>query len=717
MTGPVTEKGTAWPVPPTSGPTRDVITLDPARVMRALLRQWRLIAIAAGAGGFLALLLGLGTVARYESTVTVLLDEERSELLTQVSALPNAVVTDSAIQSEMEIIRSRALALAVVDTLRLDQDEAFLNPPVDATVKAVNAVRGLLRPLLGGSTPAAVTGPDGEVDPAVAAREAAASLLLSQIVVERVERSYVMRVTYVGFDPHKAALVARTYGEEYTRFQLAGTTEVASNAGKWIRERLDLMERRNIEAASDVQRFRLDNNLLQARGDLLTEQQQSEIATALVTAATQTAALRAELESYESLLSASAGEMAAVGAMQSEVDSANPLVDLRREYIETRRNLGRVAAQAGEDHPQAQRLRTALESLESEIALALEGTVASVRTRYNIARSREESLRQELAAITETSRGNETVTGRLAQLEAIAQTYATVYADYLLRYETTAQQQGFPIASAQIISDAEVPLSPSGPRRLRMLAAGLFLGGLIGLMLAALREMRAGPLRTAGEVTSQSGLPCAGLVPRSDVVERDENAARVALRTANRVRQEIDRKAPLARGRIVGLAALDNGGDVAGVVAALSRAMIARAGTVKIVDAGGLTEAARADLRSSGHLEIASLSDLREALYENDTRRTNKDALSVWRDEWAYTLIVMQPLTEMVLADHLTGVLDATVLMIEWGKITPTLLTDAMRDHRDFRANLAATVLDSADLPAARRYLDPAEYEAKLIHA
>jgi len=717
MTGPIGEKGTVWQVAPATGATREMVTLDPARAFRALRRQWIVICATAFIGGTIALLNGIGTVPRYEATVTILLDQERSELLHQVSALPNAVVTDAAIQSEMEIIRSRSLALQVVDALNLHQDEAFLDPPIDATVKIVGALRGLAAPLLGGSGQDPAFPQSTEpADLEQLAREQAASILLNQVMVERIDRSFVMRLTFTGFDAHQTAMIARAYGEAYTQFQLAGTTEIAINAGNWIRERLDTMERRNIEAASAVQQFRIENNMLQARGDLLSEQQQSEIASALVRAATDTAALRAELESYEALLDATPGEMAAISALYADGDANNPLVALRREYLETRRNLLRVTSQAGEDHPQAARLQNALDALSADIALTLEGEVTALRTRHNIARSRENSLRQELAMVTDTGQGNEAV-GQLAQLEAVAQTYAQVYADYLRRHETTMQQQGFPIASVQILSDAEVPRAPSSPRKLQLLFTGIFMGGLLGLLLAALREMRTAPLRTATEVALQSGLPCVGLIPLKGDALGKQKANKVAERTATRMRQEIDRKVPLAKGRIVGLAAVDDGGDVASVVAALCQAMVTRSGCVALVDAGGLSASAKNMLSHLENVEIGSFEDLEQSFFEKYARRATDEALSDWREQWPYTLIVMPPLTHAVIQDNVSSMLDASVLSITWNKVTPKLLIEAMRDHREFRAGLAATVLDSADLRGARRYMDPDEYEARLINA
>ena len=713
MAGPIGNKGTVWQEGPAGGSTREMISLDPARAFRALRRQWALIGVVALIGGGIALLNGIGTVPRYEATVTILLDQDRSEMLHQVSALPNAVVTDAVIQSEMEIIRSRSLALAVVDRLALHEDPAFLDPPMDASQRFEGALRELAQPLLG-SNPVQ---PDPQLvgDPERLAREAAASILLSQVVVERIDRSFVMRVTLTGFDAEQTASIARAYGEEYTRFQLAGTTELAINAAEWIRERLDVMERRNIEAASAVQQFRIEHNMVQARGDLLTEQQQSEIATVLVGAATETAALGAELESYEELLNASPSEMVAVASVQTDGDTDSPMIALRRQFIETQRNLMRVTAQAGEDHSQAVRLRSEMDALASDIELALQGKVASLRTRYNIARSREASLRQELASITQTGHGNEVV-GQLAQLEAIAETYALVYTDYLRRHETTMQQQGFPIASVQILSDAEVPREPSSPRKLRMLAAGTFMGGLFGLLLASFREMRTSPLRTAGEVGAQCGLPCAGFIPSKGIVGGKTREGRVAERTAARVIQEINRKAPKAQGRIVGLAAVDDTGDVLRVTAELCQAMVSRSGRVKLVDAGGLNESEKRALSGIENVELASFEDLQKFLHKKNAPCTASERLSEWREQWPYTLMVMPPLTHTVIHDQLSSILDATVLTIAWNKVTPKLVIDAIQDHRVFRDSLAATVLDSANLRAARRYLNPDEYEARLIH-
>jgi Mrp family chromosome partitioning ATPase len=188
----------------------------------------------------------------------------------------------------------------------------------------------------------------------------------------------------------------------------------------------------------------------------------------------------------------------------------------------------------------------------------------------------------------------------------------------------------------------------------------------------------------------------------------------VAERTAERVLQEIDRRGPEAGGPIVGLAPVEPGSDVGGVVAALARAMVARGGPVLAVDAGGLRGTAERALRQAGNVEVWTYSDLRASLGQ---RGNGVPALEELREAWAYVLILMPPLTQTVAPDQMSWMVDATVLTLPWGRVAPELVTAALSDQPAFAGALVTTVLDGADLRRARRMLDPGGYEARVLHA
>ncbi len=737
MSGPIKERPINWNAQTRQRrPAGAEAQLDLGKLSRSIRRQLPLIGFCALAGALLAILMIVGSIPRYTAVETVLLDEERSELLDQVSALPNAVRTDSAVQSEIEIIKSRSLAYEVVDDLRLDQDENFLYPPVDATSRIIGSVVGLADPfvdLISPSPPADVNQPTGLAsvlvsDPGVLARDRATDLLRTRLQVNRVGRSFVIEIGYTGFDPERAAAIARAYGRQYTRFQLQSTTEVAANAGAWIQERLDVLQEQSLDAAAAVQRFRAENNLVEVRGSLLTEQQQSEMATELISASASVAQIRARLDNFEAMLDGPLGDVITVSALETGTPSDAVLATLRAEYLDTRRRWRAVVQQFDATHPQAVRLETTMETLETEIGDELMRSIEAIRASYNVAQSRERSLRTDLAEITAIDGDSDVpVLGRLRQLEAISETYASVYQDYLERFEFTTQQQGFPIASVQVISTADVPTGASTPQKKMMLASGLLLGALVGIGLGALRELRPTLLRTGEEVAVQTGLPCAGLAPRGVTLGAGaKDQVRVLYRTLRRIKQEIDRQVPLPGGRFVGIAPAAEGGDLGAVIPSLCTVLTGQDETLLLVDAGGASVAIEKGARRLERVEFRSLAELREALAGDGDGRAGPDGraggdrppgLDRVRAAYDYIVVLMPPLTRTTESDPLSWILDATVLTIPWGKVTPSLVTGALRDHRDFQERLATTVLDGANLRRARLYMRPGDYEERVVNA
>lgn len=676
--------------------------IDSEKLGQSARRQAGLVLKAALVGAALSLVMIVGAVPRYSATETILLDEERNQLLNQVSAMPNAVRSDATVQSELEILRSHILAVEVVKRLKLDQDPDFMNPPVDL----VSSLAGMASSVAGVlSSDDAPIGPP--VDPAIAAREAAAGILREHLYVERVGRSFVLLLVYSDHNPQRAAAVARAYGDSYVEFQLTSQSKIAVNAGEWIDERLKVLAERSLAAASAVQEFRSKHNLVEFQGNLLTAQQQSDLTTALVTASADVAQLRARVQSFETLLNTEKPDVLAVSALETLTPSDQTMSELRTDYIKARRNWTAIVAERGENHPQALQLKKQMDILETTIGEELRRAVLATKAQYDIARSREASLRDDLSSFSERITGDDKVMGQLAQLEAVADTYSTVYRDFLERYEITAQQENFPIASVSIISPADLPEKPSSPRKKALLFLGLILGALIGIVIGALREMGPMRLRTPKDVVERAGLPCAGLTPMPRrKLETDQR--RVLTRTLTRARADIDRmvKPQAENGRILALVPVDTVSD-AFPISSFAETMSANGERLLVVDAGGLTPGQVQRLNALDRVETWKLSDL-------PTRDDPTDRL---RERFQMVLLCLPPLTRTTFPDALARCADATVLILPWGGVTPDFLADATQLHGESLRPVATTVLVGADLKRARLYMRQGDFEERLLHA
>ncbi|TGV73510.1 chain-length determining protein, partial [Mesorhizobium sp. M00.F.Ca.ET.158.01.1.1] len=114
------------------------------------------------------------------------------------SAASTTMQTDSAILSQIEILTSTRLAAVVVDKLKLDQNEAFMNPPQSALAQGIGLIRGLIQyvrpsPVMPG------VGDISKLDPAArdaliaaSGRDYAILKLQNEIQADRVGRSYVI---------------------------------------------------------------------------------------------------------------------------------------------------------------------------------------------------------------------------------------------------------------------------------------------------------------------------------------------------------------------------------------------------------------------------------------------------------------------------------------------------------------------------------------------
>lgn len=161
--------------------------------------KWFIAAMVLG-----SVMLGLGGVAlmplQYKSEAVIQLSFNRDEPTggqrSQVIATLDATAL---LESEVQLIRSRATASAVVRRLGLENDPAFTRESRLAT-----ALRRL-RSALGDSPPL----PPPE-DRAVAA-------LMQETRVESQPRSYLISVAAISADPEQAKLVANAVAEEYLR--------------------------------------------------------------------------------------------------------------------------------------------------------------------------------------------------------------------------------------------------------------------------------------------------------------------------------------------------------------------------------------------------------------------------------------------------------------------------------------------------------------------
>jgi exopolysaccharide transport protein family len=443
----------------------------------------------------------------YTAMTQILIDENLSRFAEEEENIQTAQQIDNRMSSAVEILKSKTLALRVVDEAELAQNDLIVDPPKSPGDLAKGAVRSVMSALLPGRPPAS------EEAARAGRREKAAAVLQQSLTVERVGRSSVIAVAIRSPDPLLSAEIAKTYASAYLEEQLNANFDATERASVWLQERLTDLNTRSQQAALAVEQYKIEHGLVSPRGELLSTQQLADLNSQLIVAQADAATASARYGQYKAILD-QGPEAAVNNAVVSSRDTDNSILqDLRKRYTAIDDRERGIVQQYGADHPQAVALKTEKEDLSRQIFAELQQLTGSFRNEYEVASSREKSLRESIEKVAGNNSEANVSMVQLAELEQKAAALKTLYQSYLARFEQASQQQSFPIAKARVISEAGVPTAPSSPRKTLTMALSVVLGLLAGGAAAALLEFRERFFRTGDDVQEKLGLRFLGYLP------------------------------------------------------------------------------------------------------------------------------------------------------------------------------------------------------------
>ncbi|TIP98677.1 MAG: chain-length determining protein, partial [Mesorhizobium sp.] len=323
-------------------PSSDAVSaedfIDVERLLGMAARQAKVVAACAAIGLFLGVLYLQTTPPTYMATSRVLIDEGLNKVVDEVSAASVSMQTDSAILSQIEILHSARLAAVVVDKQKLDQNDAFMDPPTSAVSKAAGFVRGVVRYFR--PNPAVGTADVTQLDPATrdamiasSRRDYAILKLQDEVQAERIGRSYVISIAYQATDPALATAVTKAYAEAYLADQLDASFDATERAAVWLQGRLTELRESSQAAALAVEKFRAEHGLAVDDGQLISDKQLSDLNGQLIEAQADTARASARYQQYKSIVESGSDNAFRDAAISADQPSNSVISTLKTRYL------------------------------------------------------------------------------------------------------------------------------------------------------------------------------------------------------------------------------------------------------------------------------------------------------------------------------------------------------------------------------------------------
>ena len=246
-----------------------ILSVD--NIVAILRRRALLIGAALAAMLVVGLAYLVTTKPMFDSTALVYLDVENAQVIggndSNASGMPPSL-SDVDVNSQLQIIKSEKIALAVIDQLGIKDADEFMRPQnmiAQLAQRGLGIIRSMVRL---GPPPAAVeeAGVPRSVVEAFGKR----------LSVDRVADTFVIAIGFTSEDKQRAADVANAVSNAYLEEKLDARYESVRRASTWLEGRLAELREKAVASDQLVEQYKRENGIIDTNagnGQLLSDAQ------------------------------------------------------------------------------------------------------------------------------------------------------------------------------------------------------------------------------------------------------------------------------------------------------------------------------------------------------------------------------------------------------------------------------------------------------------
>ncbi|WP_213287239.1 AAA family ATPase [Bradyrhizobium sp. sGM-13] len=691
------------------------------------------------------------TPPTYTAHVQVLLANPKPEFVQQQSILADPTFDRTQVETQIQLVRSSAIATSVITQLNLvnDPDISGLGPSLSSLLWRGPRTWNSTLEQSKADTPARLS-------------DAAITAFQDRLSASRVGMSSILEISFTSSNPERAAEIANAVAKTYITEQLNAKFEANRTATTWLQDRLRDLGDQASNAEQEVNRYKSRNNIVSSDGKSIDDQQVSDLNNRLSAARAQVTENSARLNQYESILRSNPANLSSIGTLEAAGSDvlSNPIINnLRQQYLELMRRENEYAARFGRNHQAVLTIRDRMQNLRSSILEEVRRVAETSRNDLEVAKQRQQDIEKQLTQAVQQSRATGAAELAIRELDSRAKGLRSLSDIFQQRYVGSKQQETFPITETRVIQPASPPQSKNKPKSKMVMAMGLIGGIGFGVMLGLFRELMDRVFRTSAQIEAELGLPCLALVPGlvlpqspmrraksrptdgdmgQRTIARDSAIHRAVIdrplsRFAEAIRSiklAIDLNATKTSNQVIGFtSALPNEGKT--TIAASLAQLVGHGGkSVIIVDCDLRNPSLSSSLAphaAAGIIEVTNGSQsIEETVWRDPTtnlaflpavRRSDvlhsSELLSTdamhklfdrLRASYDYVIVDLPPLTPLVDVRATTQLVDHFILVVEWGQTKIDVVKHALHTAPTIHDSLIGTVLNKTDIKAMARY-------------
>ncbi|MEX8496076.1 GumC family protein, partial [Sphaerotilus sp.] len=476
-------------------------------------RKWPILGLATALAA-LGAAVAFSMTPVYRSTATVLIEPGKPKFLSMEDMLGGAMQTKEHYQTQVEILKSREVALRTVNSMKLWTDPQFDPRKSDASVTArIKSMVGLAAPQKDWTEEALA---DSAVKP-----------VMTNLSVEPVRLSQLVKVSFDSPDARLAARVANDISSNYIDSDRDAKFKLAQSLNGWLEKRASTLRENLLESEKALQAYREEKGLISLSGSAqgLAGMQISEASQRLAEARSK----RMQLEgTYNMVAGASNSDYSNVPGVAN-----SPAVQLAIQQEGAAQKLVvELSENLGPNHIKMQEAQSALAAAKRYLAEQRRAAARSLVQEYTLARQAEKSLETALNSATGNVQDVNRKEFQLQVLEREVSSNKQLYDLFMSRAKEMDAGSDLQAAVARIVDPAVVTTTPVRPNKGQIILVAFVLGLMTGAMGAVLLDRLDNTIKGSESAEIKLQQPVLAVLPAL-TGEALENVATLFIREPN----------------------------------------------------------------------------------------------------------------------------------------------------------------------------------------
>ncbi|WP_404394871.1 polysaccharide biosynthesis tyrosine autokinase [Stutzerimonas chloritidismutans] len=483
-------------------------------------RKWGIISLVLVVT-MVAILAVLAITPIYRAAATLLIEQKGTKVVSieQVYGLDGA--GSEYLQTQFELLKSRALAERVVRQLNLTTHPEF--DPRQQPEPLID-ISGLLANFnFSKMVPATMPGDleDPEVLTEADIFDQVTREFMERTTIEPQGKSQLVKVQVDMADAHTAAIAANALANGFIESQLEATMDMSMTATNWMNSRLGELRTKLKDSEDRLQAFREAENLVDVDGvATISAAELTLTGDRMIDARRQRAEAESQYRQVQAMRGGGWERLATIPAVLG-----HPLIQqFKAEQAKAQAKVEELSKRYGPRHPAMTGAQSELSAASGSLRGQVEQIVAGIERNYQLAMANENSLQASFNANKSQIQDISRKEFQLRELQREVDGNRALYDTFMTRLKETAATADLESANARVVDPATVPSFPIKPKKALIVAIAALLALFAGVGLTLLLDALNNTFKSTEEIENRLNIPVLGILPQLKMQERSELA-------------------------------------------------------------------------------------------------------------------------------------------------------------------------------------------------